>query len=198
MAGCGRLLWKTVIGTGLALALAACGDAGSGDPVVVPSPDAPADALAVAGATEAVVAEKRPDERYLEAVNAVRATGRRCGSVDYPPAPPVTWNERTERAALAHAEYLQQNNRFAHLGENGSTVGERLTTTGYDWSTVGENLAAGYVELGPMVRDWLASPSHCAVLMNPAFVHMGMVMVPGTSSNTYRSYWGLVLARPRG
>lgn len=198
MAGCGRLLRTTACAAWMAGALGGCGDGLGSEPWSASTADGQPEALREAGTTEPSMSEKRFDERTVEAINAVRAVGRRCGSLDYPPAPPVTWHDRPERAALAHAQYLQQNNRFAHLGANDSTVGDRVTATGYEWSTVGENLAAGYLDLDTMIGDWIASPSHCAVLMNPAFVHMGMVMVPGTSSNTYRSYWGLVLARPRG
>jgi uncharacterized protein YkwD len=33
--------------------------------------------------------------------------------------------------------------------------------------------------------------------MNGRFTDLGVVKVDGTSSNTYRNYWAMVLARPR-
>jgi uncharacterized protein YkwD len=29
------------------------------------------------------------------------------------------------------------------------------------------------------------------------FTEIGVVVIPGNSVNTYRTYWGMVLARPR-
>ena len=98
---------------------------------------------------------------------------------------------------LAQAQYLQQNNVFSHTGANGSSVGDRVTATGYVWQTVGENIAAGYPDLDAVMQGWVDSPSHCVNVMNGNFTDIGVVIVQGTSSNTYRNYWAMVLARPR-
>ncbi len=133
----------------------------------------------------------------LERINAVRAVARNCGAADAPAVGPLVWQAQTEQAALAQAQYLQQNNLFSHTGAGGSNVGDRLTATGYVWQTVGENIAAGYTDLAAVMQGWLESPGHCVNLMNASFTDLGVAMVNGTSSNTYRSYWGMVLARPR-
>lgn len=191
------------------MAIAACGGGGGSStpstPAAADADKGPGASTPVATATPASAAsapttstvDKAFSDRVLEALNAARATPRKCGTVDYPAAGPVTWNVQAELAARTQAEYLQQNNLFGHAGSNGSTVGDRLTATGYVWYTVGENLAAGYTDLGDVVKGWLDSPSHCVNVMNAAFVDLGVVMVPGTSVNTYRTYWGMVMARPR-
>jgi hypothetical protein len=69
---------------------------------------------------------------------------RNCGTTAFAAARPLAWQGQAEQAALAQAQYLQQNNLFSHTGAGGSSVGDRLTATGYVWSTVGENLAAGF------------------------------------------------------
>ena len=182
--------------------LAACGGAddtvlGSAGGTPTAQSEASAADPAAAAASTATAADKSFADRTLEAVNAARAVARKCGTVDYPAVGPLKWNVQAEQAALAHAQYLQQNNLFSHTGANGSTVGARLTATGYVWSTVGENIAAGYVDLATVIQGWLDSPGHCVNLMNGNFVDLGVALVPGTSSNTYRTYWGMVLARPR-
>ena len=160
----------------------------------VAAPAAAAPAVAVAGTSESA----RPfADRVLDAVNAARAVARKCGDVDYPAAPPLQWNTQTEQAAMTQAAYLQQNNLFSHTGANGSTVGDRLTATGYVWQTVGENIAAGFTEIPAVVQGWLDSPGHCVNVMNGRYTDLGVVLLPGTSTNTYRTYWGMVLARPR-
>jgi uncharacterized protein YkwD len=169
---------------------------------------APATATAAAGAGPAASPTTAPapapapvaatfTDQLLVAVNSARASPRRCGTADYAAAAPLQWQPATVQAADVQARYLQQNNLFTHTGANGSSVGDRLTATGYVWSTVGENLAAGYDTVAAVVQGWLDSPGHCANLMNGRFTDLGVVKVDGTSSNTYRNYWAMVLARPR-
>ena len=143
------------------------------------------------------IPEKTFQDLVIEAVNAARAEPRTCGNVPYPAAPPVTWQPKAAQAAQTQVDYLQQNNLFSHTGANNSNVGERLTVTGYAWSVAGENLAAGYLDISTVMQGWLASAGHCANLMYADFTEIGVVVIPGNSTNTYRTYWGMVLARPR-
>jgi uncharacterized protein YkwD len=43
---------------------------------------------------------------------------------------------------------------------------------------------------------WIASPGHCANLMNPAFVEVGVACV-STSGASYPTYWTMNLGTPR-
>lgn len=186
----------------VATMLAACGGGGSGENSAISAAETPAAAptarAAAAGpASVGSSVDKAFSDRMLELLNAARSVARNCGATAFPAVGPLVWNTQTEQAARAQAEYLQQNNLFSHTGAGGSSVGERLTTTGYVWSTVGENIAAGYTDMAAVVQGWVDSPSHCVNVMNGNFVDLGVVLVPGTSSNTYRTYWGMVLARPR-
>lgn len=156
-----------------------------------PAPAAPA------AATEAPTAEKSFPVRIVEALNAARTVPRLCGSTAYPAAGPLSWHPRAEQAALAQAQYLQRNNLFTHAGADNSSIGDRMTATGYVWQTVGENLAAGYLDFDAVLQGWLDSPGHCANVMNGAFVDVGVVLVQGTASNTYRTYWAMAMGRPR-
>jgi uncharacterized protein YkwD len=62
---------------------------------------------------------------------------------------------------------------------------------------VGENLAAGFPDLEMTVKGWFDSEGHCVNLMNAAFTDLGVAEVLGSSTNTYKTYWGMVLARPQ-
>ena len=200
---------RTTCAAVLTAALASCGGGGGGDGPANASTGTPAAAApgttptatatpaSTTGAGPASTVDKAFSDRVLEAMNAARAVARKCGTVDYAAAAPLKWNVYTEQAARTQAEYLQQNNLFGHAGANNTTVGDRLTATGYVWSTVGENIAAGYTDLQQVVQGWIDSPTHCVNVMNANFVDLGVVMVPGTSANTYRTYWGMVMARPR-
>jgi uncharacterized protein YkwD len=154
-------------------------------------------AAAASPASGGSTVDKAFSDRMLELLNAARSVARNCGAIAYPAVGPLVWNTQTEQAARAQAEYLQQNNLFSHTGAGGSSVGERLSTTGYVWSTVGENIAAGFTDIADVVQGWVDSPGHCVNIMNGNFVDVGVVLIQGTSSNTYRTYWGMVLARQR-
>jgi uncharacterized protein YkwD len=133
----------------------------------------------------------------LDAINEARSVARQCGETPFAAAAPVQWDPRLSDAALMQAEYLQQNNLFTHTGAGDSSVGDRALAVGYDWTHVGENLAAGHRTLERVMIDWIASPGHCATLMNPNFVDAGFAVIPGEAGNAYRSYWALVMGRPR-
>lgn len=149
------------------------------------------------GAVGTTVTSKDFIEKAIALVNAGRGVARKCGTTDYPAVGALKWQSQTEQAALTQVQYLQQNNLFTHDGAGGSTVGSRLTATGYVWQTVGENIAAGFPDLETTVKGWFDSEGHCVNLMNAAFTDLGIAGVQGSSTNTYKTYWGMVLARPQ-
>jgi len=188
----------------LAAALAGCGgESDPGEPASTSlateaaATGGPASDTAMAGVDTRTAAASRFADQILDAVNTTRATARTCGTVAQPAVGTLAWAPQAEQAALGHAQYLQRNDAFSHTGENGSGVGDRLSATGYAWTHAGENIAAGFGDIASVMKAWIDSPGHCVNLMNPAFTELAVVLVPGTSANTYRSYWVMVLARPR-
>lgn len=87
-------------------------------------------------------------------------------------------------------------NYFSHISPTGSTMVSRINATGYSWSTIGENIAAGYPTVNAVIDGWMASDGHCANLMNPNFRDAALACV-ASSTSTYRSYWTLDLGRQR-
>lgn len=92
---------------------------------------------------------------------------------------------------------MKTNNFFSHTGSNGSTLAQRINATGYAWRAIAENIAGGQRTVNGVVDGWMASDGHCANLMNPNLVEMGLVCVAGTASNAYPTYWTLALGRPQ-
>jgi uncharacterized protein YkwD len=125
-----------------------------------------------------------PSPEALVAINRVRAQPQLCGAQWMPAVDPVRWNPQATQAAQNQAQYLQRSNRFGHAGEQGSHVGQRLAATGLRWRKAGENLAAGQDDLSEVLANWLASPSHCRVLMTAEFDLAGLAHVPGHDRNT--------------
>jgi uncharacterized protein YkwD len=132
----------------------------------------------------------------LQLTNEARAVARACGGQSFPAAPPLTWEASLAAAALAHSRDMAQRNYFSHTGRDGARVGERASRAGYDWRRVGENIATGQGSPARALAGWLASPSHCANLMNAAFTQMGAAYAVDRDSDT-GIYWTQVLAAPR-
>ena len=80
---------------------------------------------------------------------------------------------------------------------DGSSAGQRATAAGYVWRTWGENIAAGQTSVNQVMAGWLASPGHCANLLNPNFRDIGLACVSAGAGNTYRTYWTMTLGATR-
>jgi uncharacterized protein YkwD len=175
----------------LLLLLAACG--GGGDEAVAPAPSG--GGSAVAGATCGL-----PNfvDAMMARVNQWRAAGADCGSEGtFGPAPALAWNNLLAQAAANHSQDMSAHNFFAHVGSDGSTLGQRVDAVGYPWSTLGENIAAGQTSVNQVVDGWIASPGHCANLLNPNFQDVGVACVAGAAGDQYPTYWTMDLGRLR-
>jgi len=61
----------------------------------------------------------------------------------------LTWlkaNSKLQEAARLHSLDMGNNDYFSHTSQDGTTFDERVTAQGYQWSYVGENIAAGYFD----------------------------------------------------
>lgn len=134
-------------------------------------------------------------QEILDRVNQARAAGRSCGAAYYGPAPALAWNANLFNAASAHSTDMAANNYFSHTSLDGRNAGQRITGAGYAWSAYGENIAAGQTSVQSVVDGWLASPGHCANIMNPRYADIGTACVAGGTSR-YPTYWTMDLARP--
>ena len=132
----------------------------------------------------------------LRDVNAARAAGRRCGVHAMAPAPPVTWSRPLEGAAAAHSWDMAGRNYFDHNSPEGTQVAQRVAAKGYNWRTVGENIAGGDTTAEGVLRGWLASPAHCENIMSPAFADMA-VACAWREGSQWGTYWTMVLAARR-
>jgi uncharacterized protein YkwD len=132
----------------------------------------------------------------LRIVNQQRAAGASCGARgDFAPAAALTWNARLGTAAYGHSRDMADNNYFSHDSLDGRSMADRINATGYAWSTIGENIAAGYNSVQSVVSGWMASDGHCANLMNPRFTEFAVACARNDSSQ-YRIYWTQNLGRP--
>ncbi len=91
---------------------------------------------------------------------------------------------------------MAENNFFSHTGSDGLSVSGRVTATGYDWSAVGENIAAGQSTVDQVMQSWLDSEGHCKNIMSDQFDEFAVSRVD-TDSADYDHYWTQVFAAPQ-
>ncbi|QCW50764.1 CAP domain-containing protein [Nocardioides dongxiaopingii] len=134
--------------------------------------------------------------RVLELVNRARSQARTCGGVEHRAVPRIVREARLDRAAGRFARLMARRDFVSHESPDGSDPGDRIRREGYRWTSYGENVAAGQATPAAVVRAWLGSPGHCAVIMSP-FREIG-IGHGHRAGATYRHYWVLDLASRRG
>ncbi|KAJ1921167.1 hypothetical protein H4219_000765 [Mycoemilia scoparia] len=58
-------------------------------------------------------------------------------------------------------------------------LGRRMDRMGFEWHSVGENVASGYHSEDDVVRAWMKSPPHRKNILNPHSVFLGIANVQG-------------------
>lgn len=114
------------------------------------------------------------EDEVLRLANQYRAAGATCGTTSYGPAAALSVNPALRCAARLHAKDMQDRNYFSHTTPDGVTFDQRITQAGYDWRTIGENIAYGQRSPQEVMTAWMQSPGHCQNLMNPSFKELGV------------------------
>ena len=112
---------------------------------------------------------------------------------------PLKLNDRLLDAAQDHSNDMAQDDFFSHTGADGSTVGDRVRASGYQYSTAGENIAAGQITAAQVVEGWMNSPGHRANILNPNYTEIGVgyeYLQNDTGSVNYNYYWTQVFGTP--
>lgn len=138
-------------------------------------------------------------ETLLTLVNEVRTAGYDCGSEGFfPPTRAVVWSEVLEAAGQNHANDMAENGFFSHTGSDGSTPTQRAIAAGYIPLALGENILFWGSNEEDAVRLWLASDPHCANLMDPEWIEMGVGRAVGDwpERNSRGWFWSMLLAYP--
>lgn len=135
------------------------------------------------------------DVEMLAAVNHARTIARTCGDTSHPATGKLTWNCLLQESALAHSRDMASNDFFEHTGSDGSNPSQRILRTGYAARMIGENLAAGYPDIGAAVAGLLRSPGHCTTIMTPEFTEFGSGFAFNANSE-YKRYWTQHFGRP--
>jgi hypothetical protein len=112
---------------------------------------------------------------------------------------PLKLNSQLLNAAQDHSKDMAQDDFFSHTGVDGSSVSDRVQDNGYQYSTVGENIAAGQRTAAEVVEGWMNSPGHRANILNANYTEIGIGYVyleNDTGSVNYNHYWTQVFGTP--
>jgi uncharacterized protein YkwD len=131
----------------------------------------------------------------LAQVNAARAKPRLCGRQRFAAARPLAWNANLGAAAQGHSKAMAYGNYFAHQDPDGDTAADRARAAGFRGRQIGENIAAGQGSPNKAMAGWLASPGHCANLMNPMFTQVGAAYATDARSDE-GVYWTMLFGAP--
>ncbi len=130
-------------------------------------------------------------DTMLEMINASRSELRMCGDMQRPPVKLLQWNNTLTQTAVAHADDMTINNFFSHDGSDGLSVSHRADAAGYPWRAVGENIAAGQLDIAEVHQGWLDSAGHCVNIMNDLFTEVGAACVRNPRTD-FGTYWVVV------
>ncbi len=164
----------------------------SGDPPP-PSDEVPDNAYC-SGVADWSDAHTQLENQILEIVNQRRAAGANCGSAgSFGPAGPLTMAPALRCAARVHSQDMVDRNFFDHTNPSGESPFQRMAEAGYNYSTAGENIAAGNSTAAATMDQWMNSDGHCGNIMNPAFTELGVGYYPG---GQYGHMWTQVFGTP--
>jgi uncharacterized protein YkwD len=92
-------------------------------------------------------------------------------------------DHRLARAARQFSSSMVRQRFFAHVGPDGSTLPARARAAGYRGGSLGETIGWGAGTLATpaaIVRGWMESPPHHAILMSRAFRRIGPGVAMGS------------------
>lgn len=106
---------------------------------------------------------------------------------------PLAAEPRLTQAARQHTANMARQNKLDHTLD-GKGIVDRLKDVGFQWSDCGENIAWGQSTPSDVVNSWMTSPGHRANILGSNFLHIGVARADAADG---RSYWTMVLAKPR-
>jgi len=131
--------------------------------------------------------EERLTDQVLQLVNLERAAED---------LPPVVSNPILSKIADDYACQMIEEQFFGHhdpITDQGP--GDRALLGKYSFAAIGENLAAGQETPAEVVKVWMESPAHQAIMMDPKWTEIGIGVQFG---GEYATYWVLEFGRPAG
>jgi uncharacterized protein YkwD len=122
----------------------------------------------------------RQERGFLDLINAYR---RKNG------AGKLTLQNQLGAAAEHHSQDMANKNYFSHKLANGDSPEENIERFGYtNWSSIGENIAAGQETAKAVMKAWKSSREHDRNMRNKSFTEIGIGRAYDRRSK-YGWYW---------
>ena len=120
------------------------------------------------------------EKLMLDSVNSERARE----SLDA-----LTWCPALARSATEHSADMAAQNYFEHESLDGREVSDRAEAQGYNYRTVGENIAVGQRDVEEVMQGWMDSPGHRENILRPEYTHLGSGVATGDFKGQRSIYW---------
>ena len=134
-------------------------------------------------------------QQAVQRLNELRQQGGAPCTGDHAAPQPLVWEAHLASSAYEQATDLARRDLLSHVDGHERGFGARLRSAGYAAMGAGENLAAGQSDFDDTLQAWLASPSHCANLMQPEYRDVGLACVQRHGSR-YERFWVAHLGTP--
>jgi uncharacterized protein YkwD len=129
-------------------------------------------------------AEADPVQAVINFTNEERSKAR---------VPPLTVDPRLTDAAERHADRMAKRDRLSHTLD-GRSVADRVRAAGYEYRTVGENIAWNQRTPAEVVDGWMTSRGHRQNLLSGDFTHIGVAVATNAKGEPY---WVQVFGSPK-
>lgn len=117
-------------------------------------------------------------QQLLDAHNKFRADNGK---------PPLKLNAKLQAAADSHSQRMANVRRMAHYGIGDGYPWDRVTAAGYNYGSVGENVAWNQSSVTEVMGSWQGSPGHRANILGD-FTDFGGAVITLNGG----PYWAIV------
>ena len=101
---------------------------------------------------------------------------------------PLIWDGELCRVARRHSESMGRLNFFDHQGPDGTNLLDRVTASGINWKSLGENIAYNQGQDDPTgiaIDQWMHSPKHRANILRGNFTHSAIGIARTSDGRVY-------------
>jgi uncharacterized protein YkwD len=101
--------------------------------------------------------------------------------------PALTLNAKLVQAAQIQAQAMASLNTMSHElpAAKYPTLTDRAAAVGYNFSTLGENIAEGYPSPASVMDAWMNSPGHRANILGAGYIEMGVAIAYSSTGLPY-------------
>ncbi len=100
---------------------------------------------------------------------------------------PLAVNSALMQAAQIQSANMAQLNTMSHSlpGTNAPNLTDRAALVGYQYSSLGENIAYNFADADAVVAGWMASPGHRANILNTGYTQIGVAVAYNSDGEPY-------------